>query len=191
MMSDHEWDPQSIDLYKIRKISQARRMKCSVFWVKQDTVYPSPSLNLVEGVYAYQDPTSDEAILFEINPSPFQIKELYSAQINIQYHDHKQFLARRTFFSWKRHSDLTAESSSEIWGVGPKRAKATLLATTQNGTISAIMPLSRQNFSYRMYNIMRLRGRFVTHTFYGDMKSLHEKTCCQVLITLYLLLMVP
>ena len=38
MTSDHKWNPQSIDLNKIRKISQARRFKRFVFRVKRDTV---------------------------------------------------------------------------------------------------------------------------------------------------------
>ena len=31
MASDHKWDPQSIELYKICKISQARSLKRSIF----------------------------------------------------------------------------------------------------------------------------------------------------------------
>ena len=41
MTSDHEWDPQSIDINKISKISQDRRLKPSVFRVQLDTVYLS------------------------------------------------------------------------------------------------------------------------------------------------------
>ena len=68
MTSDHEWYPQSIELNNIRKISQARRLKISVFRVKWDTVYLLPSFDLIEGVYDYQDPTYDEATLSGINP---------------------------------------------------------------------------------------------------------------------------
>ena len=74
MTSDHEWDSKSIDLNIIWKVSQARILKRSVFWVQRDTVYLSPLLDVIEGVYNYQDPTSDEAILSEINPSLSQLK---------------------------------------------------------------------------------------------------------------------
>ena len=61
--SDHEWDPEFIDLNKIHKISQSRRLKRSEFRVQQDTMYIFQSSDLVEGVYVYQDQTSYEAIL--------------------------------------------------------------------------------------------------------------------------------
>ena len=105
-------------------------------------MYLSPSSDIFEGVYAYQYPTSDEAILSEINPSLVQQNSYVFAQINIKGSDNEKFTARQNFVSWKRHYDIMAESLSEIWGIGPKRAKATLLVTTQNETISTIMPLS-------------------------------------------------
>ena len=86
-MSYHEWDSKSIDHNKICKISQARRLKRSVFWVRRDTVYLSPLLDLIEEVYDYQDPTSDDAILSEINPLLVQLKELCIVQGNIEVHD--------------------------------------------------------------------------------------------------------
>ena len=176
MTSDHEWDPQSIDINNIRKISQARRLKRSVLRVQRYTVYISPSSDLI----SYQYPTSDEDILSEINPSLVHLKEFFIAQINIQGHDNEHFLARRTFVSCKQHSDITAESLSEIWGTGPKRAKAILLATTQNVTRSVMITLSRHYRSYLMYNLKHLQGHFATDTFYADIKYLHGNTCCRV-----------
>ena len=83
-------------------------------------MYLSPSSDLLEGVYVYQYPTSDEAILSEINPSLVHIKELCISQINIQSDDNKQLPARRTFFSRKQHYDLMTEYLSELWGIRPK-----------------------------------------------------------------------
>ena len=74
MMSDHKWKIQSIDLNEIHKISQSRTIKNPFFQVKHYTVYLSPSLDLIEGLYAYQDPISDEAILSEINPLLVHLK---------------------------------------------------------------------------------------------------------------------
>ena len=74
MTSDHNWYPGFIYLNKIIKISQVRSIKHFFLRVQQDTVYISPSLDIVEGVYDYQDLTSDEAILSEINPSLVHIK---------------------------------------------------------------------------------------------------------------------
>ena len=57
---------------------------------------------------------------------------------------------------------------------------ATLLATTQNGVRSAILPLSRRYRADRMYNTKRLRGKFATDTFYPTAKSLYGNKCCQI-----------
>ena len=53
-------------------------------------------------------------------------------------------------------------------------------ATTQNGTRSAILPLSRQYRSDGMYNVKRLQGRFATDTFYLKSKSIYGNTYVQI-----------
>ena len=102
------------------------------------------------------------------------------AQVNIESHDTETFPARRSFVSKKRCAQLTADSLAELWGIGPKRALATLLATMQRGIRSAILPLTRWYCADRMYNIKRLNRKFVTDTFYADMRSIHGNTRCQV-----------
>ena len=182
MTSQREWNPDSVNLRELRKVSQTSVVHRSVYQVTRDTqrTFPTGNSNHVHDVYAYTDPSSDEAILSEITPSLVQLKEMCIAQINTNEHDNESFPARRTFVSRKRHAELTADSLSELWHIGPKRAKATIEVTTQNGIRSAIMPLSRRYRSDRMYNLKRLRSRFATDTFFADMKSLHNNTCCQV-----------
>ena len=102
------------------------------------------------------------------------------AQMNVQAHDNEVFPVRRSFISRNRHTQLSAESLAKLWCIGPKRAKATLLATTQNGIWSAILPLACRYRADRMYNVKRLGGKFATDTFFADMKSIHGNTCCQV-----------
>ena len=94
-------------------------------------------------------------------------------QVNIECHDNEIFPAQRSFVSKKQHAQLTADSLAELWGIGPKRARATLLATTQRGIRSAILPLTR-------CKIKRLDRKFATNTVYADMKSIHGNMCCQV-----------
>ena len=52
-------------------------------------MYHSLLLEIIEGVYDYQDSTSDEAILSGINPLIIHIKELCIVHINIKDHDKK------------------------------------------------------------------------------------------------------
>ena len=87
--------------------------------------------------------------------------------------------ARRTFISHDRHKQLSAESIAECWGIGIKRAKSTLLSTTQRGTRSAILPLSRRYRADRRYNLKRLQAKFATDTLYAEVKSLHQNMAAQ------------
>ena len=141
---------------------------------------PSLPSTIHDEKYAYLDPSSDKALLSDVSPWLMQMKELLMAQVNIESHDNEIFSARRSFVSRKRHTQLRAESLAELWGIGPKRAQATLLATTQRGIWSATLPLTRRYQDDRMYNIKRLDGKFATDTFYADMKSIHGNTYCQV-----------
>ena len=176
-----EWDPESVNFTKMRRMSQLSRLPRTVYMTIAGT-QASPSLSSVswDEKYAYVDLSSDKALLSDVLPSLVKMKELSMAQLIVTVHDNEIFPARRSFVSRKRHADLAADSLWELWGIGPKRARATLLATTQMGICSAILPLTRRYRADRMYNIKRLDGKFATDTFYADMKSIHGNTCCQV-----------
>ncbi len=158
----NEWNPEMVDLRNIRRIMTTNTslkpiQSCQVFKVNRTT-----------------DPCSDESVLNDINPCLVFLKEL---SVKTHPHHNKVYPARHTFINKDRHKRLTAESLSELWHIGPKRAHATLNATTQYGIRSAsIMPLSRRYHSDRMYNIKRLHGHFATDIFFADMKSIHGNT---------------
>ena len=103
----------------------------------------SPMSSRASNIYAFDDPLSDEALLSTVSPSLVSLKELCISNVNVHENLNEEYPGRRTFISRKRHDDLTAESLSELWSIGPKRAKATLRATMQSGICSAILPLSR------------------------------------------------
>ena len=72
--------------------------------------------------FAYNDISTNECILHDIEPSLVIISELH--------HDHTFYNddipARRTFTSHDRHRSIDAIVLSEMWGIGKKRAEATL-----------------------------------------------------------------
>ena len=88
--------------------------------------------------------------------------------------------ARRTFVSTDRHSKHLAAEISEMWLIGPKRAEATLKATTQYGTRSAILPIGIRYRADHMFNLKRLNCKMATDTLYSDHKSLLQNTCGQI-----------
>ena len=181
MTSSLPWEPSEV---KLGKVSQSTSR--NVFSVKIDTrfVSTSPSDYFQESVRQYSDPSTDEAILSEINSVLVTFNEDYKRYLNSTtshpYAFGEDIPSRKTFVSNQRHGKISSDLLSELWHIGPKRAKATLEATTQNGIRSAILPLSRRYRSDRMYNVKRLRGRFATDTVYADIKSLLGNTCAQI-----------
>ena len=129
----------------------------------------------------YSNINRDESILHNIEPSLVNLKERMIAKLtsnNISIDD--DLPARRTFVSSKRHLKLSAKQLSELWCIGPQRAKQTMRVTTQRGVRSAIMPLSRRYRADRRFNKRRLVHKFATDTLYPERKSLHQNTRAQV-----------
>ena len=154
MTSRDEWDPDSVDLSNIRKLAQSEsRKRKRIYMVTMNGDGPSTTSVTNDEEYRYEDPTSDESILSTITPSLIQAKEMLISEVKMKQHENEVHPARWSFVSRKGHAQLSAESLSEKWYIGPKRAKATLLATTQNGARSAILPLSRRYRADRMFNI--------------------------------------
>ena len=87
---------------------------------------------------------------------------------------------RATFESSERHPRVSPELLSERWGISTARAKATLRATLQRGTRSAILPLARRYRADRMFQRPLLKGKFATDTAYFKCKSLTGKIASQI-----------
>ena len=84
-------------------------------------------------------------------------------------------------YSEKRHSGVSAEELSRMWGIGLSKAKATLEATTQENVRSAILPLTRRYRTDLMsQKLKRLRAKFYTDTLFMDETSTKGNTCAQL-----------
>ena len=116
MTSRDEWDPESVDLSNIRKLSQSRsRKRKMIYMVTTGGDCPSSTSAADDEDYNYVNPTSDESMLSTITPSLVQIKEMVVSQANVKQHDNEVHPARQSFVSRKQHSQLLAESLSEKW----------------------------------------------------------------------------
>ena len=134
--------------------------------------------------YQYEDPTSDEALLHTINPPLSCLKEnmlSYIKETNTMYDPDLLDVPQRKTFMWKeRHNKFNAMQLAEHFMIGPKRAHATLRATTQNGTRSAILPLSRRYRLDRYFELKRLKGKFASDTLWAKTKSLQSNIAAQI-----------
>jgi hypothetical protein len=90
---------------------------------------------------------------------------------------------RRTFVSNERHTSVTAAELSEGWCIGLAQAANTIRITTQRGTRSTILPMSRRYRADRVFERPRLRGQFSTDTVDGKCKSIDGNQYAQLLAT--------
>ena len=100
-------EPGNVNLNMMHWISSvgAKAPRRQIFKMQSDTmlVSPSPTCNTRKPVWKYDDPSSDESILNEINPCLVSLKELTVAT---QSHNKEVYPARRTFINTDRHKRL-------------------------------------------------------------------------------------
>ena len=95
MTSRDEWNPKSVDLSNIRKLSQSRsRKQKMIYMVTVSGDSPSSRSGVDDEDYRYADPTSDESILSSIAPSLIQVKEMMISQVNMKQHANEVHPAR-------------------------------------------------------------------------------------------------
>ena len=163
MTSRREWNPHSVVLGEINMRSESAYGAS----IKSVTVSTHPFKTSESIKYQYEGFITSEDMLNDISPSYVQLKELIIGNINIVKPAQEDIPARCLFISRERHNKLSAESIAELWCIGLKRAKATLLATTQQETRSALLPISRRYQVDMRYNIKRLNGKFAIDTIYS------------------------
>jgi Reverse transcriptase (RNA-dependent DNA polymerase) len=165
----NEWDPHNVRLSAVR-VSAIRATD-----------------NRIEGhdddydLSFYADLADEEFELLDVSDvfSPKYFSSRLASEVIV--HSHPVDLPNaRGFQSSKRHSAVTAEDLSNLWGIGLDTAKKTLAATTQRGVRSAELPLSRRYRTDRHYRKPLLHGRFYCDTLFGRHKSLNGNTCAQV-----------
>src|SRR6056300_799365 len=127
-----------------------------------------------------EDPRSGDFELRNLDPL-LDISQWRQVQQLQQYDPRSlEIPTRKTFESSERHPRVTPEVLSERWGISTERARATLRATLQRGTRSAILPLARRYCADRMYDRPRLKGKFSTDTAYFPCRSLRGNIASQI-----------
>ena len=184
LTSINEWNPESVVLGEMKtQKAQVRQMK----EVKSMMDDNNPYSFAEESKYYYNDYRDYDTTLIDIDPNYVMLKErLIEKVLTDRYANHdntETMMARRSYTSKGRHKQLTSLQLAEDWCIGYRRAEATLKATTQNATRSAILPISRRYRADRRYNVKRLNGKFSTDTIYSDCKSLLQNISAQVYTT--------
>lgn len=184
MTSRSHWEPSSVQFGAVQTVNATQR---HILGVQTSSTFISnnPYCNTKWPSHAYTDPTLDEAILHDIEPSIISAKERMINAMSRQHTNDEDDVpehvpARRSFVDSSRHRQVSAHALSEVWNIGLKKASATLKATTQYMIRSAILPLGRRYRADRMYNVKRLQGKFATDTFFSPGVSLLGNTCAQI-----------
>lgn len=188
MTSKQPWEPQQVVLAQLQSstTSDDQPLRATISTIHTND---HPFSTYEEVRYSYLHPSSTDAILHSIQPSLVMLSEIMS-DVNSEANNNNiigddyvipsDVPARRTFISHERHRSTTAMNLAEAWGIGIKRAKDTMMATTQRGTRSAILPLSRRYRADMRYNVKTIEGKYATDTLWSEVRSLHQNVCAQV-----------
>ena len=133
--------------------------------------------------YVYDDDSSDFAALHSIDPSLCDLNQLMLSQVissGAEVYDMLDKPEPRTVVQTKRHSSVSPQELSEVFGIGYIQAQRTLHATTQRGMRSAILPLSRRYRADKIFQEKRLAGKFATDTLYYKLKTVHQNMAAQI-----------
>ena len=80
MTSKNEWNPESVNLSTMQRISDVhvKATRRSVFKVQSGTkiTSPAPTCHTIKPIWKYKDPSSDESILNEVNLCLVSLKEM-------------------------------------------------------------------------------------------------------------------
>ena len=184
LTSPHPWNPSTVELSEV------------LTGYDDDILHESTSeINKINRTrkLAEMSHDGDQVLLGSISSQIYDIKDRLIGKIHVNSKRRKiqefsmtgdsnvvDVPARKTLVSTERHAKVTAEEIAELWCIGPKRAQATLEATTQRGTRSAILPISRRFRADRMYRLKRLNCSMATDTMYSDVKSLMQNIGGQI-----------
>ena len=89
---------------------------------------------------------------------------------------------RQTYTSTETHTKISEDVLADLFRIGNEIANATLKATLQRGTRSAILPNIRRFRADRQYGVKRLKGKYFTNTIWGDSKSLRSNDSTKIYI---------
>ena len=81
------------------------------------------------------------------------------AQTTQFVYDLEDLPTRQIYYFPERHTKISAEVLSDIFGIGIKTSNATLKENLQRYTISDILPISRRYRADRQYGVKCLKGK--------------------------------
>ena len=130
--SPTHWNPTSVRLSETNVKN---------FYEEARTIQTINTHDNVRPLMEFIDPRSNESELASIDPLLNGVRTQLDISEVTYDHDTYEVPVKRTFISTDRHSKATAERISENFCIGLHRARRTMMATRQQGTRSAILPL--------------------------------------------------
>ena len=160
LMICNKWNPAIVSLGELKSDTGDHMPMMRISEMKVSTTSNN---------YEYLDSIDDASLLHSVEPSLSNLKEQLLEKVSrnvvevTRYDDVlEDFPTSQTYMSTERHRKISAEVLADRFGIGIERARATLRATVQRGTWSAIPPISRQYRAYRQHTVKRLNGKFAT-----------------------------
>ena len=142
---------------------------------------------MVSSVSATRPNDLDEDLLESMDPYLSGLKEKLAALVPryisevARYDDLLEDIPTiQTYTSTERHVKISAELLADRFGIGLERARQTLKSTTQRGTRSALLPITRRYRADRKFGVRRLNGKFSTDTIWAKSKTLRRNVASQI-----------
>ena len=179
LTSKRPWEPNLVSLgeVKIQRAGEEFSMRTRAVVISEIN-----GISITNDKKLYSDCKSDEATLYDINPPLSYLKEILTLTNGSEAPYDASTLdvpSRRTFVSTDRHKKATIDQIADKWCIGPIKARNTIRVTTQRGTRSAILPISRRYRADRYLNEKRLNSKFATDTIWADTRSLNQHKYAQ------------
>ena len=163
LTSDQEWDPAAVRMQLSRRPSRARivqqmqRETRRLFEAETDQHLTGISETYCPDLFAQR---LIESVWVESRQDVDEREKRYINEVKTN----------------KRHSTVTPEHISRVFGIGLNAAKQTIQVTTQKGVRHAIHPLNRR---YRMDHLDlhrdKLKGKWYTDFLLAQKKSINQK----------------
>ena len=142
---------------------------------------------MVSSVSAIRPNDVNENLLESVDPSLMGLKKKLSAMVPRYIAEVKRYddslediPTQQTYTSTERHIKMSAEVLADRFGIRLERARQTLRVTTQRGTRSALLPISRRYRADRQFDVKQLKGKFATNTIWAKSKTLRGNVASQI-----------
>jgi hypothetical protein len=173
LLSEHKWDPQNVRFPRASQTVEEEISRTVGAVMAQDGASTKdPDNDTTDCVFDTGNMSKRLIASVKVASPPRQV-----SQVETETQDLPPI---KTFQFKGHHSSISPEDLSKWCQIGLEQSKEALKRTTQRVIWSAVMPLARQYYAYRMFQTKLLAGKWAPGIMDGCVKSLDGNQYTQV-----------